>query len=74
MRIIGSFPHDFYKITAFAWNSKILIKIEDGLLEQTYKYPEYELTAKEIPEMLNEEFLKKVDAIFQTMDEARPSP
>lgn len=71
MRIIGEFPHDYYKVTAFAWNSKILVKIEDGLLEQTYKFPEYEMSIEEIPEVLSEEFYKKVHQIFNQMDQAR---
>lgn len=71
MRIIGEFPHDYYKVTAFAWNSKILVKIEDGLLEQTYKFPEYEMSIEEIPEVLSEEFYEKVHQIFNQMDQAR---
>ena len=72
MRIIGDFPHDSYKVTAFAWNSKILIKIEDGLLEQTYKFPEYELSVEEIPEVLTASFYNKVRQIFIQMSGARP--
>lgn len=71
MRIIGEYPHDFYKVTAFAWNSKILLKIEDGLLEQTYKYPEYELSIEEIPGVLSPEFYQHIDKIFESMDAAR---
>jgi hypothetical protein len=47
MRVVGEIPHPHCKITLFQWNNRYLIKLELGLLEQTYKIPEYDLTSEE---------------------------
>jgi len=45
------------KITLFSWNNRYLIKLEQGLLEQTYKVDQFDI--------LNEdELLKLIDADF----------
>ncbi|MEO5977839.1 MAG: hypothetical protein ABIS36_15130 [Chryseolinea sp.] len=61
MRVVGEIPHKECKITIFAWNNRYLIKIEQGLLEQTYKINEYDVTSEE-------ELYRVVDAVF--IDEA----
>ena len=44
MRIIAELPHPEFKISILNMNSKFIIKIEKGALEQTYKLPEMDLT------------------------------
>lgn len=61
MRVVGEIPHSACKITIFAWNNRYLIKLEQGLLEQTYKINEYDVTSEE-------ELYRVVDTIF--IDEA----
>ena len=46
MRIVGEIPHDVCKITLFSWNNRYLIKVELGLLEQTYKVNEFDVTSE----------------------------
>lgn len=43
MRQILDIPHPDCRITVFAWNSRYLVKLERGPLEQTYKVPETEM-------------------------------
>lgn len=43
MRQIADIPHPDAKITVFAWNGKLLVKLERGPFEQTYKVAELDL-------------------------------
>jgi hypothetical protein len=43
MRIVGEIPHPDCKITVLSWNNRYLIKIEQGLLEQTYKINQFDV-------------------------------
>jgi hypothetical protein len=61
MRVVGEIPHHACKITIFAWNNRYLIKLEQGLLEQTYKINEYDVASEQ-------ELYSVVDTIF--IDEA----
>ena len=67
MRVIGEVPHKHYKITLFQWNGKFLIKIESGLLEQTYKVDEWDIAENELPELLDDDFLQTVTHTFNEM-------
>lgn len=68
MRVIADIPHEACKITVFAWNSKYIIKLEKGLLEQTYKIDEYELRGiEDIKKLLDETFVQKVLERFNDM-------
>ena len=40
MRIIGHIPHPVMKITVFVMDMKFAVKLEIGLMEQTYKLRE----------------------------------
>ena len=50
-------------------NQKFIVKIEQGILEQSYKISEMDLTdgVNSVFELLDEEFLKKVSARFIEM-------
>lgn len=56
------------KVTIFNWNNKYLVKLEQGLLEQTFKIPETEITGEhELEALLSEEFLDKTRQRFKDM-------
>lgn len=68
MRIVKEIPLPDLKITIFSWNNKYLLKFEQGLIEQTYKIPETELTSEnDLDNLLNEGFISKVRARFKEM-------
>lgn len=71
MRVLADIPHPQCKITLFAWNGKYLIKIEQGMLEQTYKVNEFDVSdEEEIKKLLDEEFMNTVLKRFVEMDSA----
>ena len=75
MRVIGEIPHPDCKITIFHWNSRYLIKLEQGPLEQTFKIQEFDLSSEdEIKLIVNEEFiqssLKRFDAMGESLQQA----
>ncbi|MDB5003844.1 MAG: hypothetical protein JWQ34_2069 [Mucilaginibacter sp.] len=69
MRVIAELPHPEFKITIFNMNQKFIIKVERGILEQSYKIPEMDLTdgVNSVFELLDEEFLKTVATRFAEM-------
>ena len=69
MRIIAELPHPEFKVSILNMNSKYIIKIEQGNLEQAYKIAEADLLdgVNSIFEFLDEEFLKTVSARFAEM-------
>ncbi|MES2731057.1 MAG: hypothetical protein V4714_04885 [Bacteroidota bacterium] len=71
MRVIADIPHPHCKITLFAWNSKFIIKIEMGMLEQTYKVSELDVSVEEdVKKLLDSEFMNTVLKRFSEMDSA----
>ncbi|WP_224996006.1 hypothetical protein [Cesiribacter sp. SM1] len=68
MRIIKEVPLPDMKVTIYNWNNKYLFKLEQGLLEQTYKIPETEITSEqELDVLLGEAFLNKARKRFRDM-------
>jgi len=69
MKTVAELPHPEFKITIMSMNSKFIIKLEQGALEQTYKIPEMDLTdgVNSVFELLDEPFLKTVSARFTEM-------
>jgi len=69
MRTVAELPHPEFKITIMSMNSKFIIKLEQGSLEQTYKIAEMDLTdgVNSVFELLDEPFLKTVSARFAEM-------
>lgn len=69
MRVIGEVPHEECKITLFAWNNKYLIKLERGVIEQTFKVPEMDVTGDDdIKKILEGKFMEKALARFEEME------
>ena len=68
MRVVGEIPHPSCKITILAWNNRYLLKIEQGLLEQTYKINEYDLAGDhDLHTIADETFIQNALAVFEQM-------
>lgn len=71
MRVVGEISHPECKITIFAWNNRYLIKLEQGLLEQTFKVNEYDVTSEaELYRIVDEAFLEEAMQRFAGMGES----
>ncbi len=68
MRVVGEIAHPDCKITIFQWNNRYLIKLEAGLLEQTFKVSEYDISSEDdLKKILSPEFIEKALERFQDM-------
>lgn len=68
MRVLKEIPTPNYKITLYAWNNRYIIKLEQGLLEQTFKVNEFDVTSEaDIEKMLDQTFLKEAMERFSSM-------
>nr|WP_293841891.1 hypothetical protein [uncultured Arsenicibacter sp.] len=71
MRYIKDIPDPRFKVGLYAWNNKYIVRIEAGMLEQTYKISEMDITEPDdVPAMLDQSFLDQVAAQFDTMQAA----
>ncbi|MTI22169.1 hypothetical protein E1176_14150 [Fulvivirga sp. RKSG066] len=71
MRVVKEINHPICKVTIFNWNSKYLIKLEQGDIEQTFKIDEMDvLEEKDLDEVLNESFMKAAQKRFKEMHDA----
>jgi hypothetical protein len=68
MRVVGEIPHPECKITIFSWNNRYLIKLELGLLEQTFKINQFDVTSEaELLSIVDDAFIQKAIARFADM-------
>ena len=68
MRLVREISHPDCKITIFSWNNRYLIKLEQGLLEQTYKIAEMDVAGEEdVLAILDAEFLHQAAVRFLDM-------
>lgn len=71
MRVVGEIAHPELKITIFHWNNRYLIKLEAGLLEQTFKIHEYDVSSEEdVKKLVDEKFVNAAIARFNEMAES----
>jgi hypothetical protein len=71
MRVIKEFGlSPEIKCTLFSWNGKYLIKLENGIFEQTYKVSEMDVSGlSEIESWVSgPAFAEKAKAVFKEMD------
>ncbi|MCE7039316.1 hypothetical protein [Dyadobacter sp. CY312] len=69
MRYIKDITNSRFKIGVYQWNNKYIIKIENGMYEQTYKIDQYEVAnVEEIEKCIDEVFLGVVAKTFDTME------
>jgi len=68
MRVIGEISHPACKITLFHWNNRYLVKLEQGLLEQTFKVQEYDVSSEaDLRTLVSEEFVQEALVRFGAM-------
>jgi hypothetical protein len=68
MRVVGEIPNSECKITVFAWNNRYLIKLEQGLLEQTFKVNEYDVASEaDVYKIVDKPFVKEALNRFSDM-------
>ena len=68
MRVVGEIPHSDWKITIFSWNNRYLIKLEQGLLEQTFKVNEFDISGEsEIYRIVDQAFIQEALQRFAEM-------
>jgi hypothetical protein len=71
MRVVREIPHPQCKITVYSWNNRYLIKLEQGLLEQTFKIEQFEVAGDEaLIEILDDKFLQLALSRFREMAES----
>jgi hypothetical protein len=71
MRVVGEIPHPDCKITLLSWNNRYLVKIEQGLFEQTFKINIADLTSEaELLELVDEHFISECLERFPRMHES----
>ncbi len=69
MRVVVEIPHKECKITVFAWNNRYLIKLEQGMFEQTFKVNEYDLDGEsELYKIIDEPFIREALSRFEDMN------
>ena len=69
MRVVGEIPHSDCKITIFSWNNRYLIKLEHGLLEQTFKVNEFDISGEsEIYRIVDQPFIQEALQRFAEMN------
>lgn len=68
MRVVGEIPHPQCKITVFSWNNRYLIKLESGLLEQTFKINQFDLAGEEdLYKIVDDPFIQEGIKRFEDM-------
>jgi hypothetical protein len=69
MRVVGEIPHSDCKITIFSWNNRYLIKLEQGLLEQTFKVNEFDISGEsELYRIVDQPFIEEAIQRFAEMN------
>ncbi len=67
MRVVKEINDRACKITVFSWNGKYLIKLEQGMFEQTYKVSEFDVLEQEIDDILTDTFIDEALKRFEEM-------
>ena len=71
MRVVGEIPHPNCKVTIFSWNNRYLIKLELGMLEQTFKIDQFDVTSEaELYKIVDEHFIQEGLKRFDTMQQS----
>ena len=68
MRIINERSFEGCKLTFFSWNNRYLIKLEQGLLEQTFKINQFDVQNEdELLLLADAEFIREAVTRFAEM-------
>jgi len=73
MRTLGEIAHPACKISLFSWNQKYIVKFEQGLVEQTFKFEHLEFSGgdEELRRRLTDDFILNVIETFKDLHELR---
>lgn len=70
MRTLGQIPHPEVLISLFSWNGKFIVKFEQGLCEQSYKFDHLDFEGEnDFRAKITPEFVASVLASFPRMQE-----
>jgi hypothetical protein len=68
MRVIRETTLQSCRITFFSWNNRYIIKLEQGLFEQTFKIDQFDLTnEEELISLIDAEFVQQAINRFSEM-------
>jgi len=68
MRVVKELSKNGIKISLFSWNNKYLLKFEQGMVEQTFKVNEMELSSEDDLEAFwSDSFLSDTQKRFDEM-------
>jgi NADP-dependent 3-hydroxy acid dehydrogenase YdfG len=68
MRVVRELSKNGIKISLFSWNNKYLLKFEQGMVEQTFKVSEMEVSDEEdLSAFWSDDFLLTVQKRFDEM-------
>ena len=71
MRILNERSVAGCKLTFYAWNNRYLIKLEEGLLEQTFKINQFDVENEdELLLLADSEFIRQAIARFTEMGQS----
>lgn len=71
MRIIRETLIDSCRVTFFSWNNRYIIKLEEGLFEQTFKIDQLELAGEaELLALVDAEFVQHAMQRFSQMGQS----
>ncbi len=71
MRVINEKVVEGCKVTLYHWNNRYIIKLEHGLLEQTFKVSEFDvLDEAELLRLLDAEFVQQALNRFTDMGQS----
>ncbi len=75
MRIVGSIDHPEWKITIFRNDNRLSVKLESGLVEQTFKFRDGEGIdhVDDVHRLMDKPFLAEIAALMKQMQLARHS-
>jgi hypothetical protein len=68
MRVIRETTLQSCRITFFSWNNRYIIKLEQGLFEQTFKIDQFDITnEEELISLIDAEFVQQAINRFSEM-------
>ncbi len=69
MRVVGTIPHPYVKITVFALNMRYSVKLEMGQVEQTYKIRQSDIITnlEDLSKLVDDELIEECISHFTDM-------
>lgn len=71
MRVIHETSVQGCKITFYSWSNRYIIKLEQGLLEQTFKINQFDVSGEsELLKLVDAEFVQQAISRFSVMGQS----